>query len=37
MLELAVFVLLITWAAVYYAIRAIGQPWVESVYEDSEF
>ena len=37
MLELAVFVSLITWAAVYYSIRAIGQAWVESAYEDSEF
>jgi len=37
MLELAVFVSLITWAAVYYSIRAIGQQWIESAYEDSEF
>ena len=37
MLELAVFVSLITWAAVYYSIRAIGQAWVDSAYEDSEF
>ena len=37
MFELAVFVSLITWAAVYYSIRAIGQQWIESAYEDSEF